>query len=174
MRVIGGATMRSGSENVCQPFEELSDSRCGTLMPVMPAEAAAAGWGVRTAHKWIGRWRSCGRGACRSLVAPRRIPHRTPADRVEAIAAWRKLRGKAAEIASVFGMRLSTVSAVLKGTRLTARVVRFPPSETTQRAPGSRRDGSDGTRSCDSGVTGPFGILTKVLSGRAVGATQSF
>jgi hypothetical protein len=46
--------------------------------------------------------------------APKRIPHRTPRARVEAIRALRKLRLTAAEIAELLGMALSTVSLWLK------------------------------------------------------------
>ena len=45
---------------------------------------------------------------------PGRIPHTTPADRVAAICALRRLRLTAAEIAEALQMPLSTVSAVLK------------------------------------------------------------
>jgi transposase InsO family protein len=45
--------------------------------------------------------------------APGSIPHRTPEDRVEVIAALRRVRFTAAEIALTLGMALSTVSAVL-------------------------------------------------------------
>jgi transposase InsO family protein len=46
--------------------------------------------------------------------APKRIANRTPEDRVQAIMALRRLRFTAAEIAEVFGMALSTVSAILR------------------------------------------------------------
>ena len=42
--------------------------------------------------------------------APRQVPSRLPADRLEAIEALRRLRMTAAEIAEVLGMALSTVS----------------------------------------------------------------
>jgi transposase InsO family protein len=45
--------------------------------------------------------------------APRRIPHRTPAQRIEAIAALRRVRFTAAEIAETLDMSLSTVSGIL-------------------------------------------------------------
>src|SRR5271154_2308596 len=59
--------------------------------------------------------------------APRRIPHRTPADRVQAIAALRRLHMTAAEIAEVLGMALSTVSAVLRRIGLGKRSRLSPP-----------------------------------------------
>jgi hypothetical protein len=45
--------------------------------------------------------------------APRRIPHKTPPDRVSAICELRQLRVTAAEISTKLRMPLSTVSAVL-------------------------------------------------------------
>jgi transposase InsO family protein len=46
--------------------------------------------------------------------APKRVANRTPADRVEAIAALRRLRMTAAEIAELLAMALSTVSVILR------------------------------------------------------------
>lgn len=79
------------------------------------AEAAeAAGVSERTCSKWVGRYRAEGEaGLWDRSSAPRSIPHRTPEDRVAAIAALRRLRMTAAEIAGCLGMALSTVSAVL-------------------------------------------------------------
>jgi hypothetical protein len=45
--------------------------------------------------------------------APHRIPHRTSEQRIEAIAALRRLRFTGPEIAEVLGMALSTVSGIL-------------------------------------------------------------
>src|SRR4051794_20708570 len=69
---------------------------------------------VRCARKWVGRFRAGGEGGLvdRSS-APRRVANRTPADRVAAIVALRRLRMTAAEIAETLAMPLSTVSAVL-------------------------------------------------------------
>jgi hypothetical protein len=66
-------------------------------------------------------WRVGVRRVRRGLVArssaPRRIPHKTPADRVEQIIRLRRLRMTAARIALALQMALSTVSAVLKACR---------------------------------------------------------
>jgi transposase len=72
------------------------------------AAAEAAGVSDPTAAKWLARYRSEGRGglADRSS-APRRIPGRTPAERVRAIELLRRLRMTAAEIAEVLRMPLS-------------------------------------------------------------------
>jgi len=79
------------------------------------AEAAeAAGVSERTASKWVGRYRAEGEaGLADRSSAPKSIPHRTPEDCVEAIAALRRVRMTGAEIAECLAMALSTVSAVL-------------------------------------------------------------
>src|SRR6202166_1231676 len=80
-----------------------------------PAEAAAAAEvSVRCARKWAGRYRLEGeRGLFDRSSAPSRIPHATPAQRIEAIAALRRLRFTGPEIAETLGMALSTVSGIL-------------------------------------------------------------
>ena len=76
--------------------------------------AEAAGVSVRTVSKWLACYRAEGEeGLLDHSSAPRSIPHRTPEERVQAIAALRRLRMTAAEIAESLGMPLSTVSAVL-------------------------------------------------------------
>ena len=76
--------------------------------------AAAAGVSERTCGKWVRRYRVDGQaGLLDRSSAPRSVPHRTGEDRVEAIAALRRLRMTAAEIAMTLRMPLSTVSAVL-------------------------------------------------------------
>lgn len=78
------------------------------------AAAEAAGLSVRSAGKWLARYRCEGEaGLCDRPSTPHSIPHRTPDDRVEAIAALRRLRMTGAEIAECLGMALSTVSAIL-------------------------------------------------------------
>src|SRR4051812_31499339 len=93
------------------------------------AEAAgAAGVSERTAAKWVARFKAEGEaGLCDRSSAPKRIPHRTPADRVESIKALRKLRMTAAEIAEALSMPLSTVSAWLKRVGLGKRSRLEPP-----------------------------------------------
>ena len=80
------------------------------------AEAAvAAGISERTACKWLGRYRSEGVvGLFDRCSAPRRVPRRTPLERVRVIERLRRLRMTAAEIAEALSMPLSTVSAILK------------------------------------------------------------
>jgi transposase InsO family protein len=77
--------------------------------------AAAAEVSERTCRKWVERYLAEGQaGLLDRSSAPRSIPHRTTDERVEAIAALRRLRMTAAEIAFCLGMALSTVSAVLR------------------------------------------------------------
>ena len=95
--------------------------------PVAQA-AAAAGISERTVYRWLARWREEGaEGLHDRSSAPKRIPHRTPVDRVGAIEALRRLRMTAAEIAEVLGMALSTVSAVLRRIGLGKRSRLSPP-----------------------------------------------
>jgi transposase InsO family protein len=80
----------------------------------LSAAAEAAGVSVRCARKWVARYRLAGeRGLHDRSSAPRRVVNRTPAERVEAILALRRLRFTAAEIAETLGMALSTVSGIL-------------------------------------------------------------
>jgi transposase InsO family protein len=76
--------------------------------------AEAAEVSVRCARKWVGRYRAEGElGLFDRSSAPRRIPHRTSEERVQAIAALRRLRFTGPEIAETLEMSLSTVSGVL-------------------------------------------------------------
>src|SRR5436309_5183757 len=76
--------------------------------------AEAAEVSVRCARKWVGRYRAEGEaGLLDRSSAPARIPHRTSEQRVQAIAALRRLRFTGPEIAEVLGMALSTVSGIL-------------------------------------------------------------
>jgi transposase InsO family protein len=95
--------------------------------------AEAAGVSDRTAAKWLARYRAEGEAGLRDRSsAPKRIPHRTPADRVEAISKLRQLRLTAAEIAEALRMALSTVSAVLKRIGL-GKLSRLDPIEPANR-----------------------------------------
>jgi transposase InsO family protein len=76
--------------------------------------AEAAEVSVRCARKWVGRFVVEGdAGLVDRSSAPLRQPTRTPEERVEAIAALRRLRFTGPEIAEVLRMPLSTVSGVL-------------------------------------------------------------
>ncbi len=79
--------------------------------------AVAAGVSVRCARKWAGRYRLEGeQGLFDRSSAPSQIPHRTPAQRIEAIAVLRRLRFTGPEIAETLDMALSTVSGILTRT----------------------------------------------------------
>jgi len=76
--------------------------------------AEAAEVSVRCARKWVGRY--CAEGELGLLdrsSAPNTIPHRTCDERVQTIAALRRLRFTGPEIAETLGMALSTVSGIL-------------------------------------------------------------
>src|SRR6266540_2268660 len=68
----------------------------------------------RTAAKWVARYRTEGElGLLDRSSAPKEVANRTPDDRVQAIAALRRLRFSGPEISELLGIALSTVSAVL-------------------------------------------------------------
>jgi transposase InsO family protein len=98
------------------------------------AEAAeAAGVSERTCSKWVARYRSEGElGLHDRSSAPKSIPHRTPDELVDAIAALRRLRMTGAEIAFCLAMALSTVSAVLERIGL-GKLSRLEPPEPPNR-----------------------------------------
>src|SRR5436190_17458187 len=76
--------------------------------------AAAAEVSVRCARKWVGRYRVEGEsGLLDRSSAPALVANRTPDDRVQAIAALRRLRFPGPEIAELLSMALSTVSGIL-------------------------------------------------------------
>jgi DNA-binding transcriptional ArsR family regulator len=88
----------------------------------------AAGVSDRTAYRWLRRFREQGEpGLDDRSSAPKRIPHKTPAERVEAIRALRRLRMTAGEISELLSMPISTVSAWLKRIGLGRRSRLEPP-----------------------------------------------
>jgi transposase InsO family protein len=100
--------------------------------------AEAAGVSARTAGKWVARYRTEGEaGLLDRSSAPRRVHNATPPDRVEAIAALRRLRLTGPEIAEILEMATSTVSAVLKRIGL-GRLSRLAPPEPPNRYERSR------------------------------------
>jgi transposase InsO family protein len=77
--------------------------------------AEATGASGRTCSKWAGRYQAEGEAGLRDRSsAPRSVPNRTPADRVEAIVLLRGLRFSGPQIAELLDMPDSTVSAILK------------------------------------------------------------
>jgi transposase InsO family protein len=80
----------------------------------LASAAAAAGASERTCAKWVARYRVEGEsGLFDRSSAPNTVANRTGEDRVQAIAALRRLRFTGAEIAELLGMPLSTVSGIL-------------------------------------------------------------
>jgi transposase-like protein len=92
----------------------------------LAAAAEAAGVSVVTARKWVRR-AAAGESLGDRSSAPRRVPARTPPGLVEAIAALRRLRMTAVEIAELLGLALSTVSLWLKRIGLGKRSRLEPP-----------------------------------------------
>jgi transposase InsO family protein len=81
----------------------------------LTAAAEAAGVSVPTARKWVRRFRGEGEaGLGDRSSAPKRIPHRTPSEREQAILSLRALRLTGEQIAAALGMAPATVSLVLK------------------------------------------------------------
>jgi transposase InsO family protein len=100
--------------------------------------AEAAGVSARTAGKWVRRYRAEGEaGLLDRSSAPRTVHNATPPDRVEAIAALRRLRLTGPEIAEVLEMATSTVSAVLGRIGL-GKLSRLVPPEPPNRYQRSR------------------------------------
>ena len=94
----------------------------------LAAAAEAVGISVRAAAKWLRRYRAEGKqGLLDRSSAPHRVPRRTPEDRVQAIAALRRLRLTAAEIAELLAIPHSTVSAILLRIGLGRRSRLEPP-----------------------------------------------
>jgi transposase InsO family protein len=76
--------------------------------------AAAAEVSERRAGEWVRRFRSEGElGLLDRSSAPKRVHNRTSEERVQVIAALRRLRMTAAEIAEVLRMPATTVSGIL-------------------------------------------------------------
>ena len=88
--------------------------------------AEAVGVSIRTAAKWVARYRAGEPMADRSS-APRQVPSRTPKQTIDAIESLRRLRMTAAEIAEVLGLAISTISRWLKRIGLGKRSRLEPP-----------------------------------------------
>ena len=117
-----------GNARTCPKSRELLVGRILDQEWSLTEAAAAAGVSERTARKWVARFEAEGElGLQDRSSAPKQIPHRTPADRVEAIEVLRRLRLTAAEIAEALGMALSTVSLWLKKMGLGKRSRLEPP-----------------------------------------------
>jgi transposase len=89
-----------GNARTCPRSRLLMVQRVESEGWTLAAAAEAAGVSVRTVSKWLACYRGGGEeGLLDRSSALRSIPHRTPEERVQAIAALRRLRMTAAEIA---------------------------------------------------------------------------
>ena len=117
-----------GNARSCPKSRKLLVERVECRNWSVTAAAAAAGVSDRTVYRWLKRWREEGEaGLFDRSSAPKRIPHRTPPERVRAIASLRRLWMTAAEIAELLAMAVSTVSAVLRRIGLGKRSRLEPP-----------------------------------------------
>jgi transposase InsO family protein len=101
--------------------------------------AEASGCSVRTASKWLARFRAGDEELLDRSSRPRRSPRQLPQQRVEAIERLRRLRMTAVEIAEVLELPLSTVSVWLKRIGLGKRSrldPLEPPNRYERRHPG--------------------------------------
>jgi leucine-zipper of insertion element IS481/Integrase core domain len=95
--------------------------------------AAAAEVSECPARKWVERYRADGEaGLADRPSAPRSQPGATPQDRIESIAALRRLRMTGAGIAECLGMALSTVQGILTRIGL-GKLSRLEPPEPPNR-----------------------------------------
>jgi transposase InsO family protein len=95
--------------------------------------AAAAEVSERTARKWVERYRAEGEaGLVDRPSAPNSQPGATPDDRIEVIAALRRLRLTGQEIAECLSMALSTVQGILTRIGL-GKLSRLDPPEPPNR-----------------------------------------
>ena len=122
-----------GNARTCPHSRLLAVKRVLEQGWTLAAAAAAAGVSVRTISKWLARYREQGeQGLLDRCSAPRSVPARTDEQRVLLIAALRRLRMTAAEIAETLGMPLSTVSGILTRSGL-GKLSRLEPPEAANR-----------------------------------------
>jgi len=122
-----------GNARTCPKSRRLLVDRVERDGWALTAAAEAAGVSERTAWKWVSRWRVEGEaGLFDRSSAPGRRPTELPAGLVEAIAALRRVRMTAAEIAECLGLALSTVSRWLKRIGL-GKLSRLEPPEPPNR-----------------------------------------
>jgi transposase len=117
-----------GNARTCPKSRRLLAERVAQQGWSVTAAAEAAGVSERTVYRWLRRWREEGpKGLQDRSSRPMRSPTQLPASAVQAIAALRKLRMTAAEIAEVLSLALSTVSLWLKRIGLGKRSRLEPP-----------------------------------------------
>jgi DNA-binding transcriptional ArsR family regulator len=143
--------------------------------------AGAAGCSVRTAAKWVARFRAGDQVLLDRSSRPLRSPCRLSRQRVEAIERLRRVRMTAAEIAEVLELPLSTVSVWLKRVGLGKRSrlePLEPPNRYERRHPGElvhidiRRLGRISVRGAGHRVLGTRKSKhAKRINGRMTGMT---
>ncbi len=102
--------------------------------------AAAAEVSEKTAGKWVRRFRVEGEaGLLDRSSAPHSVHNATPEDRVQAIAALRRLRFTGAQIAELLAMPEKTVSGILTrvGLGRLGRLGSSPPAAMSASGPAS-------------------------------------
>lgn len=99
-----------------------------------PEEAAhAAGVSVRTAYKWLKRFREEGEAGLQNRSSrPSHCPHQTPAKTIESMVAQRRERRTYRHIAQSHGLAMSTVGRWLQHLGLN-RLASLEPAEPIQR-----------------------------------------
>jgi transposase InsO family protein len=117
----------------CPHSRRLTVDRVQVQGWTLAAAAEAAGVSVRTVSKWRRRYREEGeQGLLDRCSAPLLVPLRTSEERIALIAALRRLRMTAAEIAETLAMPASTVSGILTRTGL-GKLSRLEPTEPPNR-----------------------------------------
>jgi len=97
------------------------------------AAAEAAGLSVRTAYKWLGRYKAKGRGGLADgSSCPRRSPRRTPRTRRRQVVALRRQRMSGTEIAVRLDLSPATVGRILRHQGL-SRLKSLEPTEPPRR-----------------------------------------
>ena|SRR5215216_792365 len=138
-----------GNARTCPKSRRLLVKRIVAESWSLTEAAAAAGVSERTARKWVARFKREGEaGLLDRSSAPKRIPHRTPAERVESIRALRRLRMTAAEIAEARDSALDRVVRPADRTPRGVRPLRSPLISSWRQARSS--DGRHRHRLCDS------------------------
>ena len=104
------------------------------------AAASASGVSVRTAYKWLSRFRTGGEASLHDRSsAPSRRPHATSSDRIGAVEVLRRQRLSGPVIARRLGLARSTVGAILRRIglgRLSSLDVRLPVLRYEREHPG--------------------------------------
>ena len=117
----------------CPHSRRLAVERVQVQGWTLTAAAEAAGVSVRTVSKWRRRYREEGeQGLLDRCSAPSLVPLRTCEERTALIAALRRLRMSAAEIAETLAMPVSTVSGILTRIGL-GKLSRLEPAEPANR-----------------------------------------